>query len=187
MSKRILIFILVASLALNIAFVASWAGYRFSQGFADDWGQVLPTDEKDEIWCPLHRSLNVTKEQWQQLEPRLLEFRNTSQSICEQVNQKRGEMIDIISSPDPERQTIYDKQKEILAAQQKMQQLVIEHLLFEKSVLNSRQQEEFFHLFRRQCRFAPGQNAGRKHSFSQILNSSCEPPQADSENEQEDR
>jgi len=187
MNKRIFIVILVASLALNVAFVASWAGYRLSRESADDRGQVLPTDEKDEIWCPLHRSLNVSKEQWQQLEPRLLEFRNTSQRICGQVNEKRGEMIDILSSLDPDRQAIADKQKEILAAQQKMQQLVIEHLLFEKSVLNPRQQEEFFQLFRQQCRFAPGQNTGRKHSFRQILNPSCEPPQADSENEQEDR
>jgi len=187
MSKRIFVFILIASLALNAAFIASWAGYRMSRGFADDRGKVLPTVEKHEIWCPLHRSLNVSKEQWQQLEPHLLEFRKKSQGICEQVNQKRSEMIDILSSADPDRQAITDKQKEIQAAQQKMQQLVIEHLLFEKSVLNSRQQEEFFQLFRRKCRFASGQDTGRKHSFRQILNPSCESPQADSENEQEDR
>lgn len=187
MNKRIIVFIFVASLALNIAFVVSWAGYRFSQGFTDDKGQVLPSEEKGEIWCPLHRSLNVSKEQWQQLEPRLLEFRNESQGICEQVNQKRGEMIAILSSADPDRVVIGEKQKEIVAAQQKMQQLVIEHLLFEKSVLNSQQQEKFFQLFRQQCRFAPGQNVGRKHSFRQILNSTCEPSQADSENGQEDR
>jgi len=187
MSKRIFVLILISSLALNFAFVFSWAGYRFSQGFADDRGQVLPSDEKDEIWCPLHRSLNVSKEQWQRIEPRLLEFRNTSQSICEQVNQKRGEMIDILSSADPDHQAVADKQKEILAAQQKMQQLVIEHLLFEKSVLNTQQQEELFQLFRRKCRFAPGQDAGRKHSFRQIFNSGNEPYGKDSENEQEDR
>ena len=187
MNKRIIVFIFVASLALNIAFVVSWAGYRLPQRFTDDQGQVFPSEEKGEIWCPLHRSLNVSKEQWQQLEPRLLEFRKTSQGICEQVNQKRSEMIDILSSADPDRQAIADKQKEIQAAQQKMQQLVIEHLLFEKSVLNSRQQEEFFKLFRRRCSYAPGQDAGRKHSFRQILNSGNEPSVTDSENGQEDK
>jgi len=186
MSKRIFVFIFVASLALNIAFVASWAGYRLSEGLANDEGEVLQYDEQDEIWCPLHRSLNVGPQQWQRIEPHLLEFRNESQNICEQVNEKRSEMIDILSSPDPDRQAIADKQKEILAAQQKMQQLVIEHLLFEKSVLNSQQQKEFFGLFRQRCRFGPGQDVRRKHSFRQILNGGFESTQEDNENIQED-
>ena len=187
MNKRIIVFIFVASLALNVAFVVSWAGYRLSEGLANDRGEVLQSGEQDEIWCPLHRSLNVSKEQWQQLEPRLLEFRKESQGICEQVNQKRGEMIDILSSADPDREVIGEKQKEILAAQQKMQQLVIEHLLFEKSVLNSQQQEKFFQLFHRQCRFDPGQDVRRKHSFRQVLNGGFALPQEDNENEQEGR
>lgn len=184
MNKRILIFIFVASLALNVAFVTTWAGYRLSEEPAKDQMQISQHNDNEKIWCPLHRSLNVTEEQWKQIEPRLLEFRSTSDDICQEVNNKRAEMIDLLSVPDPDRQSIADKQKEILAGQEKMQRLVIEHLLFEKTVLTSQQQEDFFRLFRQRCGCGVNQDVRGKHSFRQILNADIESPQADIKNEQ---
>ena len=134
MNKRMLFFIFTASIALNIAFAITWAGYELSEGLADSRVLVLQYDDEEKIWCPLHRSLKVSEQQWKQIEPRLLEFRKTSDGICRQVNHTRAEMIDLLSVSEPDRPAIADKQKEILIAQQKMQQLVIEHLLFEKSV-----------------------------------------------------
>lgn len=187
MNKRILFFIFASSIALNTAFLITWAGYRFSEGLAEEPIQSYHHDDKGQIWCPLHRSLNVSEQQWKQIEPRLLEFRKTSDGICREVNNKRAEMIDLLSVSEPDRQAIADKQKEILAAQQKMQQLVIEHLLFEKSVLTSQQQEDFFRLFRQRCGCVGDRGVSGENSFRQILNVDVESPQADMTNEQGNR
>jgi Spy/CpxP family protein refolding chaperone len=79
----------------------------------------------------------------------LAEFRKASQAVCADVMRKRGEMIDLLASPQPDREDIAAKQEEILAGQRKMQQLVIEHLLAEKEVLTPEQQRELFDLLRR--------------------------------------
>jgi Spy/CpxP family protein refolding chaperone len=100
------------------------------------------------MWCPLHRKLGATDQQWQQIEPKLAEFRKSAQGVCQDVARKRGEMIDLIASAQPDRQAIADKQEEILAGQRKMQQLVIEHLLAEKQVLTPEQQVKLFDLLR---------------------------------------
>lgn len=115
------------------------------------------------IWCPLHRRLDTTPEQWRQLEPELMEFQETSQAICEEVNRKRREMIDLIAAPKPDRRAIAAKQEEILAAQRKMQNLVIDHFLATKQILNTAQQEELFDLLRQRggCRGrGPGMGPG---------------------------
>jgi Spy/CpxP family protein refolding chaperone len=187
MNKRILIFIFAASIALNIAFAITWVGYGLSEGPADARMQFSQHDVKGQIWCPLHRSLDVTEEQWKQIEPSLLEFRKTSDGICQEVNNKRAEMINLLSVDEPNRQAITDKQKEILAGQEKMQQLVIEHLLFEKSVLTSLQQKDFFRFFRQRCGCAGNRGVSGKNSFREILNGDFESPQADKTNEQENK
>ncbi len=173
MNKRILIFIFAVSIALNTAFVIAWAGVRLSDGLTQEPSQSSQQDDNEKIWCPLHRSLKVTDEQWKQIEPNLLEFQNVSDGVCLEINNKRAEMIELLSKADPDTQAIMDKQKEILAGQDKMQKLVIEHLLFEKSVLTSQQQEEFFRLFRHQRGFGANQNASPA-SFRQILSGNNE-------------
>ncbi len=143
MWKKIAPLLVVLSVALNIAFISVWAVHAART----HW----PTDAAgdSEMWCPLHRRLNVTDEQWQRIEPRITEFRARSQTICAELNRLRTELIDLIASDDPDRQAIAAKQEEILAGQRKMQQLVIEHLLAEKEALTPQQQEELFNLFRR--------------------------------------
>ena len=72
-------------------------------------------------------------------------------------------MIDLIASPNPDREAIAAKQDMIAAGQQKMQNLLIEHLLNEKKLLSPDQRREFFGAMRRsmgkQC-FGPGRMRG---------------------------
>ncbi|MFO7897568.1 MAG: periplasmic heavy metal sensor, partial [Planctomycetota bacterium] len=113
------------------------------------------------VWCPLHRRLNVTDEQWRRIEPRLEAFRDRTRAICTRMNRLRGEMIDLIASDDPDRDAIAARQEEIRAGQRQMQQLVIEHLLAEKEVLTPEQQRELFHLIRRRSAcHGPGRMMG---------------------------
>jgi hypothetical protein len=79
--------------------------------------------------------LNVTHEQWRQVEPRLGVFRRDSQALCQQINTLRSQTIDLIAGSKPDQQAIAARQEEIRAGQQRMQQLVIGQLLAEKELL----------------------------------------------------
>jgi len=111
---------------------------------------LLAADLKHDgqIWCPLHRRLNVTAEQWQQIEPGLDEFRRKSQSLCADMNRLRAELIDLIAIDEPDRQAIAAKQNQIRDGQRQMQQLVVEHLLAEKEMLTTAQRKTLFDLIR---------------------------------------
>jgi Spy/CpxP family protein refolding chaperone len=84
-----------------------------------------------------------------ELEPKLAEFRKSSKQICDDAATKRGEMIDLLAAPQPDRTAIAVKQDEILAYHRKMQELVIEQLLAEKQVLTPEQQKDLFDLLRK--------------------------------------
>jgi len=163
MWKKIAPLLILLSIGLNIAFVGAWI-LRATQ--AD---RLADAGRKQAVWCPLHRALNVTAEQWETLEPHLSAFRNNADAICNEVNRKREEMLDLLAVAEPDRQALADKQEEILACQRKMQHLIIEHLLFEKTVLTSRQQEDFFKLFRERC----AGHASPRY-FRQMLNETAE-------------
>jgi len=142
MWKKIVPLLIVLSVALNVAFLGMW-GVQVA-------APLLAADRTydGEIWCPLHRKLNVTAEQWQQIEPRLAEFRQESQALCAEMNRRRAEFIDLIAAEQPDRQAIAAKQEEIRTGQRRMQQLVVAHLLAEKEVLTAEQQKELFDMIR---------------------------------------
>ncbi len=144
MWKKVVPLLIMLSVALNIAFVGIWAVHAVR---AAHWsvGKLRPGD----VWCPLHRQLNVTEAQWREIEPRLADFQNAVQEIRENVNRYRTEMLELIVAMEPDREALRAKQGEILAGQRRMQELVIEHLLSQKDVLTPVQQRELFDMMRR--------------------------------------
>jgi Spy/CpxP family protein refolding chaperone len=151
MWKRIWPVLGIASLALHVAFI----GVSAAQIIRARTGtrEVCATRPgQGEIWCPLHRRLGTTPEQWKRIEPQLAEFRTAALAVCEEVGRRRAEMIDLLSAPDSDRQAVAAKQEEILAGQRRMQRLVIEHLLAEKDVLTAAQQKSLFDLMRERSR-----------------------------------
>lgn len=144
-SKR---FLMVASVALNVAFIGVWLGHAIPAGMGKDNAPTPATTGR--IWCPLHAQLNVSDAQWGQIEPRLKEFRQSAQSVCEHVSELRLEMLELIAAPAADREAITAKQDEIQAGQRKMQELVIGHLLAEKEILTAEQQQRLFDLIRQQ-------------------------------------
>jgi Spy/CpxP family protein refolding chaperone len=146
MWKKIVPLLVILSVALNLAFIGTWAAHAIREhGCHGTW---FAGRHNEAIWCPLHRQLGANEQQWQQIEPKLTEFRKSAQAICQDVARKRGEMIDLIAATQPDRQAIDAKQEEILASQRKMQELVIEQLLAEKQVLTPGQQQELLDLLR---------------------------------------
>ena len=156
MWKRIAPLLVVFSVALNVAFGGVWG----LQVIRSQWS-AAHVEEQDGIWCPLHRDLNVTPEQWRQIEPRMANFRRDSQALCKDINRLRAELIDLIAARTPDRQAIAGKQGEIRAGQHRMQQLVIGQLLAEKEVLTADQQKQLFEMLRQRSACAgPGRMLG---------------------------
>jgi len=153
MWKKIAPLLIVLSVALNVAFVGVWAVHAAGA----HWGGHAPCDHGDAtagVWCPLHRQLGISQEQWKQIEPRLVEFQKASQAICQDVSGKRLELIDLMTAAQPDQAAISAKQEEIFAGQQSMQKLVVAHLLGERQLLTPQQQKQLFDLLRQRSRCA---------------------------------
>ena len=130
-------FLIMASVALNIAFVGVWLVHANPIGFTGEKTKQSATTAR--IWCPLHEQLNVSDEQWRQIEPRLKEFRESAQAVSKQINGFRSEVLDMIAKPVPDREAIAAKQDEIRVCQRAMQGMVVDHLLAEREILNDEQ------------------------------------------------
>ena len=162
-SKR---FLIVASVALNLAFVGVWLAHALPSGVGGELAASRPATQ-GRIWCPLHEKLDLTDEQWERIEPRLREFRQSAQSVCQNVSRLRLEMVGLIESPTPDLEAIAAKQQEIQAGQRQMQGLVIDHLLAEKEVLTPRQEQQLFTMIREQSgcdRGGPMMMSGRQRT-----------------------
>jgi Spy/CpxP family protein refolding chaperone len=136
--------LVLLSLAFNLAFVAIWVVHALPArvSFGEEGG--------DTIWCPLHRHLGVTEGQWRQMEPQLIAFQRSAQAVCTEIDRARGELIDLIAAPAPDREAIRAKQEEVLAGQRHMQELAIGHLLAEKEALTAEQQRQLFDMLQQQ-------------------------------------
>ena len=139
--------LIVLSLAFNLAFVGVWAAMALTRS-PDRLSLQANPGSSSGIWCPLHRQLGVSPEQWRRIEPRLKEFREAAAAICQEVTGKRAELIGLLAVHAPDRAAIAAKQEEILAGQRRMQDLVINYLLAEKHLLTPQQQIQLFDLLR---------------------------------------
>lgn len=148
MWKQIKPALVLLSIALNVAFVGVWLAHAGVFRGESPQERCEPGDG-DSVWCPLHRQLTVSVDQWKEIEPRLRAFRASADEICRQIRELRRGIIDQLAAPNPDLDAIQAKQGEILAGQRRMQSLVIDQLMAEKKVLTDEQQQRLFELLRR--------------------------------------
>ena len=147
-------YLIVASVALNVAFVATWIAYAtVSHAEPKETGRQ---ERSHAIWCPLHRELDVTEKQWAQIEPRLREFQAAAGELSQQTTGLRAQVIELIAAKEPDREAIRAKQDEILATKRRIQDLVAKHLLAEKQNLTPEQQTKLFEMLRNRTSSADG-------------------------------
>jgi Spy/CpxP family protein refolding chaperone len=139
--------LVLLSIALNMAFLGVWLTYAAVSRVESNEKRCEPGDSAT-VWCPLHRQLNVSAEQWKEIEPRLRAFRASADEVCRQISELRKGIIEQLASPDPDLDAIKAKQGEILAGQRTMQGLVIDQLMAEKRVLTAEQQQRLFQMLR---------------------------------------
>ena len=162
-------YLIVASVALNVAFVAMWFAHATpSQARPEETGQDAA---RHTIWCPLHRELGVTEKQWGQIEPRLREFQAAVEELRQQTSAMRSEVIDLIAAGKPDAKAIRAKQDEILATKRSIQGLVVEHLLAERQILTPEQQQQLFEMLRNctGCAAGPPMSGPPGGGFGRVL------------------
>ena len=147
MWKHLKVLLVILSVALNVAFMGVWVSHMAAARMYSDQGRCVPGDSES-VWCPLHRELNVTNEQWSQIEPQLRAFRAEADEICSQIQSARAEIIDLLAAPDTDMEVVKAKQENIFAGQRKMQSLVIRQLTAEKEILSHPQQKQLFEMLR---------------------------------------
>ena len=165
--------LVLLSLALNVAFAGVWLAYAAVSRVESQEKRCEPGDGST-VWCPLHRQLNVSADQWKEIEPRLRAFRASADEVCRQISELRRGIIDQLAAANPDLDAIKAKQGEILAGQRKMQGLVIDQLMAEKEVLTAEQQQRLFEMLRRAAggeRSGPLLVPGRGHEggIGQVL------------------
>ena len=147
MWKQIKPALVLLSIALNVAFAGVWLAYAGVSRVESPQERCEPGDSAS-VWCPLHRQLAVSADQWKEIEPRLRAFRASADEICRQIRELRRGIIDELAAPNPDLDAVKAKQGEVLAGQRQMQGLVIDQLMVEKKVLTEEQQQRLFEMLR---------------------------------------
>jgi len=151
MWSRLRTLLVILSVSLNVAILGTWL-WQSRLAWPGDWHWSSKRVDTDAgIWCPLHRQLGVSKEQWRRIEPCLVRFRDKAQDLRKKMEALRLNMVDLIASSPMDQKAIDAKQEEILAAQAMMQKLVIGHLLSERELLSPSQQNTLFDMIRTRC------------------------------------
>lgn len=165
MWRRVTFYLVLASLGLNLAFVGIWAAHAWPSRAAD-----RPQPAPD-VWCPLHRALGVTPQQWTEIEPRLREFQAAVGELCNHAGMVRSEVIDLIAAEEPDLDVIWAKQEGILATKRRIPRLVVEHLLAEREVLTPDQQRHLFTMLRERtgCAADPPMSGQARGGLGRVL------------------
>lgn len=151
MWRKLRTLLVILSVSLNVAILGAWLWQSMS-AWPGGWPWSTKGVNTDAgIWCPLHRQLGVSEEQWRRIEPRLLRFRIKAQGLRKKMDALRMNMVDLIAAPQVNQEAVEVKREEIHAAQAMMQKLVIGHLIAEKELLTPDQQKRLFGMIRTRC------------------------------------
>lgn len=166
MKRMSILIILGISVGLNIAFAASFILNTPILRQPSQFGRQ-PTNggepNKEDVWCNLHRELDVSQEQWEKLEPVMRRFQENAARQRKRIRALRANIFASLQKDDVKREKIQDLQRRLRKAQAKMQDLVLDHILQEKKVLTKRQTQQFMELLdnRIQCRGRRGASMQR--------------------------
>ena len=163
MTKRTIYgFFIVCSLTLNVAFLGVW----LMQSIPSLFNKYQCTEGlKDCRKCPLQAALDLNDSQWVLIEPRIKAFHESSATVYKEIAASRAALIDELEKPEPDSAAISMCRDRIQSGQNKMQLLVVSHILDEKSMLTSEQQKRFFKMMRANmaCSGMPGMMGTMSH------------------------
>ena len=166
MRRRLLGVLIALSLALNVAFAVTWGTHRFEAIASGRQQDENASGAQAGIWCPLHRELGLRPQQWEQIEPVLRAFQERGQALHRELSQERDQMIGLLAAAEVDWDAVRQRQEKILGGHRRMQDMVLEHLVAEKEVLDDEQEAKLFGLLRQRAGCAAGgppmMGAGRR-------------------------
>jgi len=142
--------LIALSVSLNVAFLAIWLLHAGSGLFSEEKASSK-SGVNAVVSSPLHRDLEITPEQWQQIEFHIQHFREKAGKQRRTIGVLRSQLIDLLSESPVDTKAIRAKQEEILAGQRRMKHLVIDLLLKEKEVLKPEQYRDLLKAIQQYC------------------------------------
>jgi len=159
MKERLIIFLLIFSLTVNVAALVTMGYY---------WGRYdsngIPLLKGDETPSPrLIRELSLDKEQRGKMRDMRRSLLNEIDPIRNELNTKREDLVDLLTTAEPDRSALDQKLSEINTLQSRIQYAAVDNLIREKEFLNPSQQEQYFNFIsKRLCRSQMPMGRGAK-------------------------
>ena len=140
MKRRLLIFGLTLSVAINIGVLGS-AGYR--------WLKISGEEKhhREGGHAPmgfLGKELSLSQSQAREMESLRKDLEPKMEEIKVKLREKRVQLVNLLMESEPDLEKLNIQLSEIESLQTELQKLVIDHLLREKKILSPEQQKRFF-------------------------------------------
>jgi len=129
----------IASIALNVAFTATYVTYKLPLFTATH--QQSPLE-------PLFLQLDMTTDQLARFKAERDKFRAQLQEPGQEIKVKQTELVDLLRAAPPDHQAIAKKQDEIQHLQGDFQARIIDHFLQANTILTPVQRTRFFELIK---------------------------------------
>lgn len=140
MKRRLLIFGLTLSVAINIGILGS-AGYRWLKISSEE------RHHREGEHSPMGffgKELSLSQSQAREMESLRKALEPKMEEIREELREKRVQLVSLLMESEPDIEKINFQLNDIESLQTELQKLVIEHLLQQKKILSPEQQKKFF-------------------------------------------
>ena len=152
MQNRWIAMILVLSLAMNTA-VLTVAGYKYYKRNRDLSEATLHSEERN---YHFYEKLGLTPVQLAKMNPMANTFHKNLKSLHSDMEAKKNAMINLLSGENVSPARIEEIRKDMATIQDRIQKVVIAHVLDVKEILNPIQRKRFFELLSKSMHQEPG-------------------------------
>lgn len=142
MQNRWISTVLIVSVAMNAAFIAvAGYGYFRNRSMHDSGASHLLRQGRHH-----YEALELSQTQLEEITPIATVFHKQLDHLHGDMEIKKKAMINVLRDEKPSQQQVDALRKEMAAIQDRVQAMVIAHILDVKAILDSGQQERFFEL-----------------------------------------
>lgn len=151
-------FVLAVSLLMNVSVIVA-AGWHYCERHGCLGKHRGGVERRVEA---LSDKLGLTAEQREAITAMDVEFRREARETRGEIREKRARLIDLLREDDPDREAIDALVTELSSVQERMEHLVVDHIIEEKSVLTPEQGSVFLDIIeQRTHRKRPGRKGGK--------------------------
>ncbi len=144
MKPRWLIYILILSLAMNAAILAT-VGYRFWRGSGSHPPSTCPLDQGERY---LYEDIGMSKSQLAEMALLAKTFHGKLDLFKTAMFEKKAVLVDLLSRETVDATAIENIRRDMAAIQDDIQREIVAHILQVKKIMDIKQQQRFFEIMR---------------------------------------